>query len=106
VAYIRSHIPGDGSFMPKKRRRADTKVRDTWATTAAAARSRRWILAATILGSSMAFIDSTVVNIALPALQSQMGATITDVQWVVEAYTLFLAALMLTGGALGDHFGR
>ncbi len=92
--------------MPKKRRRADTEVRDTWATTAAAARSRRWILAATILGSSMAFVDSTVVNIALPALQSQMGATITDVQWVVEAYTLFLAALMLTGGALGDHFGR
>lgn len=92
--------------MPKKARRADTKVRDTWATSAAAARSRRWILAATILGSSMAFIDSTVVNIALPALQSQMGATLTDVQWVVEAYTLFLAALMLTGGALGDHFGR
>src|SRR5258707_1222766 len=55
---------------------------------------------ATILGSSMAFIDGTVVNIALPALQATMGATIADVQWVVEAYTLFLAALMLTGGAL------
>ncbi len=54
----------------------------------------------------MAFIDGTVVNIALPALQATMGATITDVQWVVEAYTLFLAALMLTGGALGDRFGR
>src|SRR3954469_22017175 len=66
----------------------------------------RWILAATILGSSMAFIDSTVVNIALPALQEHMGATISQVQWVVEAYTLFLAALMLTGGALGDRYGR
>jgi EmrB/QacA subfamily drug resistance transporter len=54
----------------------------------------------------MAFIDGTVVNIALPALQATMGATIADVQWVVEAYTLFLAALMLTGGALGDRFGR
>lgn len=73
---------------------------------AASARDRRWILVATILGSSMAFIDGTVVNIALPILQSTMGATITDVQWVVEAYTLFLAALMLTGGAMGDRLGR
>ncbi|HEX7605566.1 MAG TPA: DHA2 family efflux MFS transporter permease subunit, partial [Usitatibacter sp.] len=67
---------------------------------------RRRVLAATILGSSMAFIDGTVVNIALPALQATMDATIADVQWVVEAYTLFLAALMLTGGALGDKLGR
>ncbi len=67
---------------------------------------RRWVLTATILGSSMAFIDGTVVNIALPTLQATMGATIADVQWVVEAYPLFLAALMLTGGALGDRFGR
>ena len=66
----------------------------------------RWVLTATILGSSMAFIDGTVVNIALPVLQQTMGATISDVQWVVEAYTLFLAALMLTGGALGDRLGR
>jgi EmrB/QacA subfamily drug resistance transporter len=67
---------------------------------------RRWVLTATILGSSMAMMDGTVVNIALPVLQATMGATIADVQWVVEAYTLFLAALMLTGGALGDRFGR
>src|SRR5579859_1277518 len=66
----------------------------------------RTILTATILGSSMAMVDGTVVNIALPALQSTMGATISDVQWVVEAYTLFLSALMLTGGALGDRYGR
>src|SRR5579872_7242623 len=65
-----------------------------------------WILAATILGSSMAFIDGTVVNVALPALQSALGATIAEVQWVVEAYALFLAALLLTGGALGDLYGR
>src|SRR6516225_1293206 len=65
-----------------------------------------WIIAATILGSSMAFIDGTFVNVALPALQSTLGATISEVQWVVEAYALLLAALLLTGGALGDLYGR
>jgi len=70
------------------------------------ARRGRWVLAATILGSSLAFIDSTVVNVALPALQSALGATLAQVQWVVEAYTLTLAALLLTGGSLGDLRGR
>lgn len=65
-----------------------------------------WILAATILGSSMVFIDGTVVNVALPALQTKLNATVVDAQWVVEAYALFLAALLLAGGSLGDHFGR
>ena len=65
-----------------------------------------WILAATILGSSMAFIDGTVVNVALPALQSALHATLADVQWVVESYGLFLAALLLIGGSLGDLYGR
>jgi EmrB/QacA subfamily drug resistance transporter len=54
----------------------------------------------------MTFIDGTVVNVALPALQANLRATITDVQWVVEAYTLFLSALILVGGAMGDQFGR
>src|SRR6267142_5686296 len=66
----------------------------------------RWILAATILASSMAFIDSTVVNVALPFLQKDLHATVIGVQWVVEAYSLFLSALLLVGGSLGDHFGR
>jgi hypothetical protein len=61
----------------------------------------RWVLAATILGTSMAFIDGTVVNVALPALQRDPKATAADVQWVVEAYTL-----LLTGGSLGDRLGR
>jgi len=65
-----------------------------------------WILAATILGSSLAFVDSTVVNIALPALQASLHATIVDVQWVVESYGLFLGALILVGGSFGDLFGR
>jgi EmrB/QacA subfamily drug resistance transporter len=65
-----------------------------------------WILVATILASSMAFIDGTVVNVALPALQQQLNASLVDVQWVIEAYALFLAALLLVGGAAGDRFGR
>ncbi|HYT98199.1 MAG TPA: DHA2 family efflux MFS transporter permease subunit [Casimicrobiaceae bacterium] len=65
-----------------------------------------WILAATIIASSMAFIDGTVVNVALPALQRELSATLVDVQWVVESYALFLAALLLVGGAAGDRFGR
>src|SRR6267378_1670735 len=68
--------------------------------------SERWILAATILGSSMAFIDGTVVNVALPALQANLGATVLDVQWVVEAYSLLLTALLLVGGSMGDLYGR
>jgi len=71
-----------------------------------AEKSRPWVLTATILGSSMAFIDSTAVNVALPALQSGLHATVVDVQWVIEAYGLFLSALILVGGALGDSFGR
>ena len=67
---------------------------------------KSWVLAATILGSSMAFIDSTVVNVALPALQTSFHATVVDVQWVVESYGLFLGALILVGGSLGDLFGR
>ncbi len=65
-----------------------------------------WVLAATILGSSLAFIDGTVVNVALPALQSALHATISDVQWVVESYALLLASLLLVGGSLGDIYGR
>src|SRR5256885_5514114 len=66
----------------------------------------RWILAATIFASSMAFIDGTVVNVALPALQTNLNASAIDVQWVIEAYSLLLSALLLVGGSLGDHYGR
>ena len=65
-----------------------------------------WVLAATIVGSSIAFIDSTVVNVALPALQSAFGASVIGVQWVIEAYGLTLGALILAGGSMGDLFGR
>src|SRR5215472_13094654 len=73
---------------------------------AVARASRRWTLVATIIASSLTFIDTTVINVALPALQTNLQATITDVQWVIEAYALFLGGLMLVGGALGDQFGR
>ena len=68
--------------------------------------NKRWTLIATIVASSMTFIDGTVVNVALPALQRDLGATITDVQWVIEAYALFLGSLILVGGSLGDQLGR
>lgn len=66
----------------------------------------RWVLVATILGSSMAFIDGTVVNVALPAVQVALHATASDLQWVVESYALLLASLLLLGGSLGDLYGR
>src|SRR5437899_12209515 len=75
--------------------------------TAPCAKSRGpWILAATILASSMAFIDGTVVNVALRALQTNLNATAVDVQWVIESYALLLSALLLVGGSLRDHYGR
>src|ERR1700761_2286859 len=81
-------------------------MREKTLTMPCAEKSRPWVLGATILGSSMAFIDSTAVNVALPALQSSLHATVVDVQWVVESYGLFLSALILVGGALGDSLGR
>ena len=66
----------------------------------------RWVLAATVLGSSIALIDGSVVNVALPVLQKAFNASVTDVQWIVESYALFLSALILVAGSLGDFFGR
>jgi EmrB/QacA subfamily drug resistance transporter len=66
----------------------------------------RWSLVAAIAGSTMAFLDSTVVNVALPVVQRETGATVDQMQWVVEAYALMLSSLVLVGGALGDRLGR
>ena len=60
----------------------------------------KWILAATIIASTMAFSDMTIVNVALPVLQQNLGASFAEVQWVVESYTLVLSALILVGGAI------
>jgi EmrB/QacA subfamily drug resistance transporter len=70
------------------------------------ARSKPWVLAATILGSSLAFIDGSVVNVALPAIQADLVASVQATQWVINAYLLMLGALILVGGAAGDRFGR
>jgi len=66
----------------------------------------RWVLAATVLASSMTFIDGTVINVALPVLQEKLNANQAQAQWVVESYALALSALILVGGALGDKYGR
>jgi EmrB/QacA subfamily drug resistance transporter len=68
--------------------------------------AERWIIAAAIIGSSMAFIDGTVANVALPSIQSDLGATLAKAQWVVQIYALLLATLILVGGSLGDRFGH
>lgn len=68
--------------------------------------ARRWTLVAAIVGSGMAFMDGTIVNVALPAIQRAMDATTADAQWVMESYALLLSALLLVGGVLGDRFGR
>src|SRR3989440_4427824 len=81
-------------------------IRSAPETTPCAKSRGPWILAATILATSMAFVDGTVVNVALPALQTKLNATAVDVQWVIEAYSLLLSALLLVGGSLGDHYGR
>lgn len=66
----------------------------------------RWVLLAAILGSSITFIDGTVVNVALPVLQKELGASVAGAQWIVESYAQMLAALILVGGSLGDRLGR
>lgn len=68
--------------------------------------AKPWVLVATILGSSLAFIVGSVVNVALPAIQQDLGASAIEMQWVLNGYLLFLSALILAGGSLGDHYGR
>jgi EmrB/QacA subfamily drug resistance transporter len=81
-------------------------IRGAADTPGCAERLKPWVLAATILGSSMAYIDGSVVNVALPAIQADLTASVGGAQWVVNAYTLMLGALTLVGGSAGDRFGR
>ena len=84
----------------------DALIRHGGAATQLAPSIKCWVLVATIIGSSMAFIDGTIVTVALPSIQDDLHATASEMQWVVESYALFLASLLLLGGSLGDHFGR
>ncbi|MDX1545545.1 MAG: MFS transporter [Rhodothermales bacterium] len=76
------------------------------AQAACAERSKPWVLAATVLGSSLAFVNGSVVNVALPAIQTALDASAPDMQWIVNSYALLLAALILVGGSAGDHYGQ
>jgi EmrB/QacA subfamily drug resistance transporter len=69
-------------------------------------RRKSWVLIAAVLGSTMAFIDESVVNVALPRIEDDLHASVASMQWVVNAYTLCMSALLLTGGAAADRFGR
>jgi MFS family permease len=81
-------------------------IRAAAETSGCAERARPWVLAATILGSSMAFIDGSVVTVALPAIQADLKMSIAGAQWIANAYMLMLGALILAGGSAGDRFGR
>jgi EmrB/QacA subfamily drug resistance transporter len=67
---------------------------------------KRWVLAVTVLASTMAYVDESVVNVALPAIETDLAASVVVIQWLVNAYTLSLTALVLVGGAAGDRLGR
>ena len=84
----------------------DEGIARAYAPHGAAAGTRRAVLGATVLGSSLAFTDGAVVNVALPALQSAFGASAAVVQWIMNAYLLLLGALVLVGGAAADRYGR
>ena len=84
----------------------EAAIRHGHAAAPSTASAKRWVLVAAIIGSSMAFIDGTVVNVALPAIQRDLHASVFEAQWVIESYALFLASLLLVGGSLGDRFGR
>ncbi|HTO29337.1 MAG TPA: MFS transporter, partial [Devosia sp.] len=75
------------------------------ATDIAAPQSRRFVLIAAILASSMGFIDGSVISIAIPAIRADLGATLADAQWVSNGYLLLMSSLILLGGAAGDRFG-
>ena len=66
----------------------------------------RWLVAVTVLASGMAFLDSTAVQVALPSIGRDLGASLSGLQWTITGYTLTLASLILLGGSLGDRYGR
>jgi len=81
-------------------------IRSTRGTSACSERDKAWVLAAAVLGSTMAFVDESVVNVALPTIEADLGTTLAAMQWVINAYTLCMSALLLVGGAAADRFGR
>ena len=84
----------------------DTAAIGAAASVPACAARKNWVLAAAVLGSTLAFVDQSVVNVALPKIESELSATLATMQWVINAYTLCMTALLLVGGATADQFGR
>ena len=84
----------------------DAIIQSTSAAVPRAASAKPWVLVATILASSIANIDESVINVALPAIETDLATSIVTIQWLVNAYTLCLSALLLVGGASADQFGR
>ena len=72
----------------------------------AASAAGRWLIVAAVLGSGVAFIDGTVVNVALPAIRTDLNASVSSLQWVIDIYTLVLASLLMVSGATADRYGR
>jgi EmrB/QacA subfamily drug resistance transporter len=95
-----------GVINPKSQPSEEGVIRAVKADAASLARGKAWILVATILGSALAYINGSVVNVALPAIEADLQAPVAVIQWLINAYTLCVAALILIGGAAGDHFGR
>jgi EmrB/QacA subfamily drug resistance transporter len=91
---------------PKARPCDEAAIRSVRAVPDRVASEKFWVLVATILASSIAYIDESVVNVALPVIEADLGASVAVIQWLINAYTLSLAALLLIGGTAGDHFGR
>jgi EmrB/QacA subfamily drug resistance transporter len=91
---------------PKARPCDEAAIRSVRSTSTCLEGQQRWVLVVTILASTMAYVDESVVNVALPAIETDLAASVVVIQWLVNAYTLSLAALLLTGGAAGDRFGR
>jgi EmrB/QacA subfamily drug resistance transporter len=85
---------------------AEGSIRAARADSVCAANAKPWVLTATILASSIAYIDESVVNVALPAIETDLATTVVVIQWIVNGYTLCLSAFLLVGGAAGDQFGR
>ena len=84
----------------------EATIRSTRAVANCAAGAKPWVLLAAILASSIAYVDESVVNVALPAIETDLATSVVAVQWLVNAYTLCLSAFLLIGGAAGDLFGR
>src|SRR5271169_4741822 len=91
---------------PKARPCDEAKIQSIPAARNCGASAKPWVLVAAILGSSIAYVDESVVNVALPAIETDLATSVVVIQWLVNAYTLCLSAFLLAGGAAGDLFGR